>query len=109
MAKVFVVAAQDFQYTETVNVWQGQVFPLFEMRNDPLLVKHRLVFLLDPQPTPAAMEAMPTCGECGRVFVQGWQRDRCGRQHEMPDAERLREAHARANDRIDKRVIQVGG
>lgn len=109
MAKVFVVAAQDFQYTETVNVRQGQVFPLFDMRNDQLLIKHRLVFLLDPQPKPAAMEAMPVCGECGRVFVEEWQRDRCGRQHETPEAERIREAHARANERIDRRVIQVGG
>lgn len=109
MAKVFVVAAQDFQYTETVNVRQGQVFPLFEMLNDPLLIKHRLVFLLDPQPTATAMEAMPMCGECGRVFVEEWQRDRCGRQHETPEAERVREAHQRANAKIDRRVIHVGG
>lgn len=109
MAKVFVIAAQDFQYTETLNVRQGQVFPLFDMRNDQLLIKHRLVFLLDPQPKAADMDAMPTCGACGRVFVEEWQRDRCGRLHEMSDAERTRQAHAQANEKIDRRVIQVGG
>jgi len=108
MPKVCVVAASDFQYDEELGVRQGQVFQLAGHRNDQLLIKHRLVFLLDPQPKKANLETMPVCGECGRVFTEDWQRDRCGQMHEIPDAARLREAHERARSTVAERVIQVG-
>ena len=90
---MWVQAAKDFQYTDDLAVKNGQVFELRGVRNDGLLLKHGLVLALDPQPDAEALKKVPQCGECGRRFAQLWQRERCGRQHELSaeelQAERL--------------------
>jgi hypothetical protein len=79
---MWVVATRDYQYDETLAVKIGQVFELRGHPNDGLLLKHRHVVALDPQPTAVEVAQFPQCGECGARFQEEWQRDRCGREHE---------------------------
>jgi len=111
MSKTYVVANRDFIYTPKLRVRRGQVFALGGHRNDALLIKHRHVALLDPQPTAAKLKALPTCSECGRQFVEMHWRERCGAMDEMSNTERLRlrrEQAAKRIDRLPPRMITVG-
>ena len=95
---MWVVATRDYQYDETLAVKNGQVFELRMHPNDGLLLKHRHVIALDPQPTAAEVAKFPQCGECGAHFQYEWQRDRCGREHE---------AAAVTQERNEKRTTYV--
>ncbi len=86
----------------------GEVFELANARNDPLLLKHRYVLMLDPQPTKTGVGKMPKCGECGRVFELEWQRDRCGATHEMTEEERVEERREAIHRKVEERIIAVG-
>jgi hypothetical protein len=79
---MFVTALRDFNYDTELRVKTGQVFELRNHPNDGLLLKHRHVAALDPQPDAAEVAKLPRCGECGALFESEWQRDRCGREHE---------------------------
>jgi len=78
---MFVTALRDFNYDTELQVKTGQVFELRNHQNDGLLLKHRHVAALDSQ-DPAMIAKLPRCGECGALFENDWQRDRCGREHE---------------------------
>ena len=56
---MWVVATRDFRYDEDLAVKNGQVFTLRQYPNDGLLLKHRLVVALDPQPTAAEVAQHP--------------------------------------------------
>ena len=103
-----VVATKDFQYDGELSVRLGQVFELRGCRNDGGLIAHGLVQPLDPQPDEETLHGLPKCGECGRAFQYEWQRDRCGRMHEMTPDERMQERRAQAHRRVEERVIRVG-
>lgn len=112
---MWVVATKDFQYDAELAVKNGQVFALRQHPNDGLLLKHRLVVALDPQPTADAVAHLPTCGECGTHFQEEWQRDRCGRQHELTAAELAEERNAKRavqhlapNSRAGRRLRLAG-
>jgi|GEM_PF-1475115 len=101
---MWVVATRDFKYDEDLAVKNGQVFTLRQCPNDGLLLKHRLVVALDPQPTADEVAHLPTCGACGAHFQEEWQRDRCGRQHELTAAELAGEHRAkRKTQAVDPR------
>ena len=106
--ETYVVANRDFTYTAELQVRRGQVFALGGHRNDALLIKHRHVALLDPQPTAAKVKQFPTCGECGRQFVSEHWRERCGELDTLPAEERRRARRRDAAQRNDRRVVTVG-
>lgn len=83
---MWVVASKDFTYNGH-DVKAGEAFELQQCRNDGLLLKHRLVLALDPQPDAEALKHLPQCGTCGRRFVQMHHREVCGRSHELSAAE----------------------
>ena len=113
-AKTYVVANRDFIYTTDLPVKRGQVFVLADAPNDALLLKHRHVTLLDPQPKAASLAKMPVCGECGRIFLEEHWRNRCGRLHELSSAEVRQQRRADAQGRVDEvqrinsRTVLVG-
>ncbi len=113
MNQPYVIASRDFTYTTELIVKRGQVFQLGDHKNDPLLLKHRHVSLLDPQPKASAVRAMPTCGECGRIFVEEFLRDQCGMSHEEGGDEFLTARRVAATDRAEAakdkdRIFTVG-
>lgn len=95
---MWVVSSRDYQYDNDLHVKTGQVFELRGHPNDGLLLKHRHVIEMTPQPDPAEVAKLPRCGECGARFEQEWQRDRCGREHE---------AAALAAERQERRETHV--
>lgn len=99
---MWVTASKDFGYDESLTVKTGQLFELRGCRNDGLLLKHRLVLPVDPQPDAEALKHFPQCPVCGRRFTLPGQRERCGKQHEMTSKERLDERHQAAQKRMDK-------
>jgi hypothetical protein len=104
----WVRALRDFGYDSEVigHVREGQVFRTHGYVNDSLLLKHRFFLLLDPQPKSeaGAFKGKPRCGDCGRYFMEEWQRDRCGRMHELTDEERLESARDKAHTRYEDTV-----
>jgi len=88
---MYVRATRDFTYTEDLKVKDGQVFQLRGLMNDGLLLKHGIVAAIDPQPDSEALKKFPRCGECGARFSEVWQRERCGRSHELTEEESLTE------------------
>lgn len=106
----WVQALRDFGYESDVvgHVREGQVFRLGGHRNDNLLLKHRFFILLDPQPKSeaGAYKGKAHCGTCGRYFVEDWQRDRCGRMHELTEEERLEAARDSAKTRFEDTVLE---
>ncbi len=113
MAQPYVAASRDFTYTAELVVKRGQVFQLGGHKNDALLLRHRHVSLLDPQPKAAALKAMPTCGECGRVFMEEYLRAQCGASHEETDTDALAARRAAVADKVEAaqesdRVFRVG-
>ena len=106
----WVQALRDFGYESAVigHVREGQVFKIGGHRNDNLLLKHRFFILLDPQPKSeaGAYKGKAHCGTCGRYFVEDWQRDRCGRMHELTEEERLEAARDSAKTRFEDTVLE---
>ena len=106
----WVQALRDFGYESDVigHVREGQVFKIGGHRNDNLLLKHRFFILLDPQPKSeaGAYKGKAHCGTCGRYFVEDWQRDRCGRMHELTEEERLETARDSAKTRFEDTVLE---
>jgi len=107
---LWVSANKDFGYdVDTGDVKLGQVFRLAGHVNDAGLIRHSLVAPLDPQPTAAKRKKLPTCGECGRVFLLAWQRERCGQAHELSAEDMADDRRMRVHDRmLDERVVSVG-
>ena len=107
---MWVTANKDFIYDDKVGqVLLGQIFELGGHRNDQGLIKNRLLAVLDPQPKSAkALEDMPSCGTCGRIFLEEWQRNRCGERHEMTAEDLLYERREKVKKTYEERIIQVG-
>jgi hypothetical protein len=116
----YVQALRDFRYDDQVGeVHTGQVFQLGGHINDDGLLRHRFLAPIEDVPTTKAkreawLASLPTCGECGAMFLQEWQRDRCGEAHGLSAEERERQARERAHDRYERtvaperRVMRVG-
>lgn len=104
----WVRALKDFGYDSNTlgYVRIGQVFQMQGCRNDSLLLKHRFMIRLDPQPKSeaGAYKGLSRCGGCGRYFLEEWQRDRCGTQHELTDEDRTEEAREAAKQRYKDTV-----
>jgi len=83
---MWVVATKDYRYDDSLYVRNGQVFRLRGHPNDGLLLKHRLVKALEPQPEEKEVGRLPTCAICGAHFQDEWQRERCGKLHEEPES-----------------------
>jgi len=107
---LWVRACKDFRYDEEVgDVKLGQVFQLGGHVNDAGLIRHTLVSPLDPTPSAAQRKKLPTCGACGRVFVETWSRDRCGLSHEVDAGEVMLDRRHRVHNRlVEERVVSVG-
>jgi hypothetical protein len=111
MADEWVFALRDFGYDADLGrVHTGQVFQLRGHINDGSLLRHRFVGLLADIPKSKAkleewLASLPKCGECGAVFLEGWQRDRCGEDHELSPVERNAQRRERAHDRFEETVL----
>ena len=100
---MWVTASKDFCYDDVVgDVKTGQLFELRGQPNDGGLLKHRLVLPVEPQPDKEALKHYPQCGECGRRFLEPWQRERCGRMHELSAAELRAARREETGKRLDK-------
>ncbi|HNT74393.1 MAG TPA: hypothetical protein PKH77_05170 [Anaerolineae bacterium] len=100
---MWVTASKDFRYDDVVgDVKTGQVFELRGQPNDGGLLKHGLVMAVEPQPDREALKHYPQCGTCGRQFAEVWQRERCGRMHELSAGELRKQRREEAGKRLDK-------
>ena len=99
---MWVIANRDFAYGhDDQRIRAGQLFRLQGCRNDGLMLKHKTVVALDPQPEKEAeLNTYPRCGECGRRFITPHQRDRCGELHETAPAVARSERKAQAQQRV---------
>lgn len=109
----WVQATREFGYDEELGqVKRGQVFQLGGHRNDAGLIRHALLQVLDPPPKAADVKKFPSCGECGRVFINEHLRDLCGESHEEPSEEAVLDRRAKVHDRVlqdlEERVFPVG-
>ena len=98
---MYVIAAKDFGYNGK-KVMRGQIFELQGFRNDGLMLKHRTIRPLRPEPkNKADLKGYPRCGECGRRFATPTQRDRCGQRHDLSNAAIQQRRHSEAQRRLD--------
>ena len=104
----WVFATKDYTYDEdrVGHVRFGQIFQLKGYINDAGLVDHRLAMVLDPQPRDeSVVEAhFPRCGECGRIFMEEPQRNRCGSKHELSADEREKKRREAAHETVKEHV-----
>jgi len=111
MADEWVHALRDFGYDDDLGkVHLGQVFQLRGHINDDALVRHRFVAVIENVPKSKAklqewLDSLSRCGECGAYYLEDWQRDRCGEDHELTPAERDAQRRERAHDRFEDTVL----
>ena len=96
----WVQANRDFGYDDKITAKRGQVFQLGGHRNDGKLLGFSFISVLDPPPTKTALDKLPSCGTCGRIFVDEMTRDLCGEAHELSPDEVAEERRFKAHERV---------